>query len=106
MKFRLLSVLAMGLAIGATGSANAIQYDIGDWGFRLTGYGTIGMIQPDIETPVFIGDWRVRGQVNWRANENHNFASMANYDRIICKPYIVDVLIDLHYDTLLQRRPY
>lgn len=82
MKFRLLSVLAMGLAIGATGSANAIQYDIGDWGFRLTGYGTIGMIQPDIETPVFIGDWRVRGQVNWRANENHNFGLVYSVDAV------------------------
>ena len=43
-------------------SAYALEYESGNNSFKLTGYGTIGMINPDIETPLFIGDWRVRGQ--------------------------------------------
>lgn len=52
------------------GAAHALEYNIGDTSFRLTGYGTAGMINPDIETPLFIGDWRVRGQITNSAIEN------------------------------------
>ena len=45
------------------GGACALDYNIGDTDFRLTGYGTFGMINPDVETPLSIGDWRVRGQI-------------------------------------------
>lgn len=45
------------------GGAYALEYNIGNTDFRLTGYGTFGMINPDIETPLSIGDWRVRGQI-------------------------------------------
>ena len=45
------------------GGAYALDYNIGNTDFRLTGYGTFGMITPDVETPLSIGDWRVRGQI-------------------------------------------
>ena len=45
------------------GGAYALEYNIGNTDFRLTGYGTFGMINPDIETPLSIGDWRMRGQI-------------------------------------------
>ncbi len=45
------------------GGAYALEYNIGNTDFRLTGYGTFGMINPDIKTPLSIGDWRVRGQI-------------------------------------------
>ena len=45
------------------GGAYALDYNIGNTDFRLTGYGTFGMINPDVETPLSIGDWRVRGQI-------------------------------------------
>lgn len=45
------------------GGAYALEYNIGNTDFRLTGYGTFGMINPDVETPLSIGDWRVRGQI-------------------------------------------
>ncbi len=44
-------------------SANALQYDTGKYSFRLTGYGTSGVINPDFGSSLFIGDWRVRGQI-------------------------------------------
>ncbi len=50
--------------------AHALDYNIGNTDFRLTGYGTFGMINPDIETPLSIGDWRVRGQITNSSIQN------------------------------------
>lgn len=52
------------------GGAYALEYHIGNTDFRLTGYGTFGMINPDIETPLSIGDWRVRGQITNSSIQN------------------------------------
>ena len=60
--------------------ANALQYNVGDFNFKLTGYGTSGIIQPDFETPVFIGDWRVRGQMDFSPNETHKFGAVYSID--------------------------
>lgn len=46
----------------ACASADALEYKFNDNSFRISGFGTAGMINPDMETPLFIGDWRVRGQ--------------------------------------------
>ncbi len=50
--------------------ANALEYHTGNNSFKLTGYGTAGMINPDIESPLFIGDWRARGQYTNSLSEN------------------------------------
>ena len=50
--------------------ANALEYSTGNNSFKLTGYGTAGMINPDIESPLFIGDWRARGQYTNSLSEN------------------------------------
>ena len=46
-------------------TANAWQYKNDRFAFKLTGYGTAGMIQPEFDKSDFLGDWRVRGQVNY-----------------------------------------
>ena len=66
--------------VAGGGVANAIEYNTGKFNFKLTGYGTGGIIQPDFETPLFIGDWRVRGQADWNANENHTFGAVYALD--------------------------
>lgn len=43
----------------------ALEYNHNDWDLKVSGYGTAGMIEPDFETPLFIGDWRVRGQLSY-----------------------------------------
>ena len=43
----------------------ALDYNSGRFSFRLTGYGTSGVIEPDFESTLFIGDWRVRGQMKY-----------------------------------------
>lgn len=45
--------------------ANAWQYKYDKFAFRLSGYGTGGLIQPNFENPEFVGDWRVRAQINY-----------------------------------------
>ena len=51
------------LLFGLPQIANALEYNAGKNSLKVTGYGTVGMINPDIETPLSIGDWRVRGQI-------------------------------------------
>lgn len=66
--------------VSCISGANALQYNTGDFSFRLTGYGTGGVIQPDFETPVFIGDWRVRGQIDFTPNNTHKFGAVYAID--------------------------
>lgn len=70
---------AIGIVLFGT-SAHAIEYSTGIFDFKLTGYGTGGIIQPDFESTLFIGDWRVRGEVNLNANENHKFGAVYAID--------------------------
>ena len=66
--YRMAAVVILGLF--ASYGANALEYTLGNNSLKLTGYATGGMINPDIETPVFIGDWRVRGQLTNSSFEN------------------------------------
>lgn len=47
------------------GSADAVQYDMGRVAFKLSGYGTAGILEPDFDAPKFLSDWRVRAQMNY-----------------------------------------
>lgn len=49
----------------ATAPAHALQYDNGRFAAKLTGYGTAGILEPDFDTPDFVGDWRVRGEMSY-----------------------------------------
>ena len=51
--------------------ASAISYDNGRFGLRLTGYGTAGILEPDFETPDFVGDWRVRGEMDYLVTDGN-----------------------------------
>ena len=61
--------------------ANALQYDYNKTSFKLTGYGTIGVIEPDFESPLFIGDWRVRGQITNTPNNEYKFGAVYAMDQ-------------------------
>ena len=66
--YRMAAVVILGLF--ASYGANALEYALGNNSLKLTGYATGGMINPDIEIPVFIGDWRVRSQLTNSSFEN------------------------------------
>ena len=53
--------------------SNALEYNLGGADLKLTGYGTVGMIEPELETPVFIGDWRARAQLTTDLSDNLGF---------------------------------
>lgn len=45
--------------------ANALEYNIGNTELKLTGFGTFGIIEPDMESVLSIGDWRLKGQATY-----------------------------------------
>ena len=53
---------ALAMCVLMPNVAHALQYDIGKFSAKLTGYATGGVINPDFETPLGIGDWRGRAQ--------------------------------------------
>ena len=62
----LLSPVLFSFLIGLVSTtANAWQYDAGRFAFKINGYGTAGLLEPEFDSPEFIGDWRVRGQMNY-----------------------------------------
>lgn len=58
----------------------ALQYDIGKFSAKLTGYVTGGVINPDMESPLFIGDWRGRAQVTYDINDEYKFGAVYALD--------------------------
>lgn len=58
-------------AYAISSGAYGLEYDNGRLGLKLTGYGTAGVLEPDFETPDFIGDWRVRGEASYLIANNN-----------------------------------
>ena len=61
-------------------SANAAPLEYKNDGFaaRVSGYGNVGMIEPNlaINNATFLGDWSVRGQMTYDADEEHRFGAV------------------------------
>ncbi len=74
------SVLAIVAAIATP--ADALQYDYGRASFRLTGYGTAGILEPDFDKPDFIGDWRARAQFNYAVAAGQSIGAVYSIDAI------------------------
>lgn len=51
--------------------ANALEYTNGRFGMRLNGYGTAGVLEPDFDVPDFIGDWRVRAEMDYLVTDGN-----------------------------------
>jgi len=63
--------------------ANALSYASGGFDFGLTGYGTIGMIEPKFDNaPKMVGDFRLRAQAAYSANDSHKFGAVYMVDEI------------------------
>lgn len=74
-----LFVVVSGLVLSA--GANALQFDYETVSVKLTGYGTVGMIEPDFESPLFIGDWRARGQITYAPDNEYKFGLVYAMDQ-------------------------
>lgn len=75
------SVALIAVIIFAPGVASAFEYNSGNFSARLTGYATGGIIEPDFESTLFIGDWRVRGQATYQINDVHKFGLVYAMDQ-------------------------
>lgn len=62
--------------------AHAYKYDIGRTTFDLTGYGTIGILEPEFKNPEIINDWRVRAGMNFRATNTTTIGAVYSIDAI------------------------
>ena len=51
--------------------ANALQYSKNRFSFRLNGYGTAGIIEPDFNKPDFLGDWGIEMRMNYATAPGH-----------------------------------
>lgn len=70
------------LFINAPICANALSYDAGDFNFGITGYGTAGIIEPNFDTPDFIGDFRLRASATYNGVEDHTIGAVFMVDEI------------------------
>lgn len=75
-----LPVIFVACMAGVSTHANAIQYDNGRFGLKLTGYGTAGILEPDFETPDFVGDWRVRGEMDYLVTDGNKLGLVYSID--------------------------
>lgn len=78
--FKRCAAMAFFMAL-APYAANALTYDVGKFSFKVTGYGTSGIIEPDFESTLFIGDWRARGQITYAANDTNKFGLVYAMDQ-------------------------
>lgn len=81
MRIKYMAVAALTMGIFGVSAADALQYDMGKLSAKLTGYATSGVINPDFESPLFIGDWRARGQLTYDINDGYKIGAVYAMDQ-------------------------
>lgn len=81
MRIKYMAVAALTMGIFGVSAADALQYDMGKLSAKLTGYATGGVINPDFESPLFIGDWRARGQLTYDINGGYKIGAVYAMDQ-------------------------
>ena len=91
------SYIAFFVCMAGMLSANAAPIEYTNDGFtaRVSGYGNVGMIEPNfaLNNSTFLGDWSVRGQMTYDADETHRmgFVYSLNQQTIDQDGYINDL---------------
>ncbi|HNY25212.1 MAG TPA: hypothetical protein PKJ33_01530 [Alphaproteobacteria bacterium] len=62
--------------------ASAYEHNFGRYGFKLTGYGTVGAIEPDFKKAYFMDDWLVRTQINYALKSNITVGFVYSIDEL------------------------
>ena len=79
MTNKLCPLVALATAI-APACANALGYKTQNFNLSLTGYGTIGIIEPNFDKPDVIDDFRLRGQIVYSPSTTHSFGAVYMLD--------------------------
>lgn len=82
MRTSLIAVVSFFTAIMAVHAA-PIEYNYEDVSLRVSGYGNVGMIEPEftLSNSRFLGDWSLRGQMTYDADNNHRFGFVYSLDQ-------------------------
>lgn len=62
--------------------ANAESFKFDDFKFAISGYGTVGVFEPNFDKPDFIGDFRVRTQLTFDGARGNTFGAVYMMDEI------------------------
>ena len=91
MTSKLCSVGAILAAIAPLG-ANALGYRGSNYNVSLSGYGTIGIIEPNFDKPDIVDDFRLRAQFALTPSNNHSFGAvyMIDEDAVYDKKWLHD----------------
>ena len=60
--------------------AQALNYKTESFNFSLTGYGTVGILEPNFEQPDIVDDFRLRGQIMYSPNNTQSFGAVYMID--------------------------
>ena len=99
-------IIKLGLASVAlclcTSVAFAYEYDDGTYRFKLTGYGTVGVINPDFKDSAFVGDWAVRGLGSYNITSDTKIGATYALDEwaVYQGAYSADAIVFLEDETL------
>lgn len=77
--FATLALFFMAISVA---NADPIEYKNGGFTARVSGYGNVGLIEPEFELQhsKFIGDWSVRGQMTYDMNDVHRVGLVYSLD--------------------------
>lgn len=93
---KILSVLSVATIVGGvTHAADALQYRKDRFALRVTGFLDGGIIEPDFESPLFIGDGKLRAQANYAVAAGQTLGLVYSLDaqRIQAHRYVTDAFM-------------
>lgn len=98
------SVSWMTLVAAISTNALAMDWCAGDFKAGLTGYGMVGVLEPDFDTPDFIGDFRVRGELSYDGVASNTFGAVYMMDEIARaeQDYYHDAFIYWHLHDIMR----
>lgn len=82
MRTSYVAIISLFMAMSAVFAA-PLEYKYEDVTLRISGYGNVGMIEPDftLNNSRFLGDWSLRGQMTYDADNNHRFGFVYSLDQ-------------------------
>ncbi|MCM1294395.1 MAG: hypothetical protein NC311_02440 [Muribaculaceae bacterium] len=81
MQLKYTSVVALAVMLCGAAANAAIEYKTGPVGFKLSGYANGGLIEPDFDEPKWLGDWAVRGQMNYALTDGQTLGLVYAMDQ-------------------------
>ncbi len=95
MRERYFATAGIIISLFSVATANAFETRFHDATLRVTGYGNVGIIEPDFDKPDFLGDWDVRAQLNYSPTARHTLGLVYALDAqsVDSDEYIEDLFV-------------